>query len=177
MKNMKAKTENTFLLSVEQQLLVKQHTGLAMTIGKKYRNYIPDPAYSMKDLQQEACLGLCMAAHLFDPQRGINFETYAYTWCMKHVKEVLRREVNLSDYDAEYLEDQEDDAQAPEEHLERLEAAMRKLNDQERKIVSYVHGLSGQERNFSKIGQKLHLSSKRVKGIYEEAMIKLEQTL
>lgn len=174
---MKKKQDTLFSLSAEQQLLVEQHTSMAMKLGKKYRNSIKDPALTMEDLGQEACLGLCQAAAKFNPQNGVAFETYAYAWCLKYVIKAVGREMVMSEMDVELLTDEEEEEDDAELRLTRLNQAMKKLSPMERKVVSYAHGLHGEPMGFREIGRKLNLSAKRVQDIYENAMIQLEQTL
>ena len=97
---------------------IKQHDRLVRTIVNQYHVANVDP----EDLMQEGRIGLIEAAKRFDPNRGIQFASYASWWVRKyitlglsdygnavriskHAKDAMDRCVSLSFDDILYIED------------------------------------------------------------------------
>ena len=57
------------------EALVLSYTGLAKRIAKKYTGY----PVSVEDLQQEAILGLIVAVTKYNPDKKVQFSTFAYS--------------------------------------------------------------------------------------------------
>lgn len=73
-------------LTREQQALVVQCAGLVVAIGRSiYGRGTPIP----EDALSEGNVGLCRAATLFDPTRGVQFNTYAAWWIRAHMLEYV----------------------------------------------------------------------------------------
>ena len=61
--------------------LVKANLRFAISVAKQYQNN----GLPLEDLIQEANLGLCRAAELFDPTRGFKFISYAVWWIRQYI--------------------------------------------------------------------------------------------
>jgi RNA polymerase sigma-32 factor len=67
-------------------MLVMSYSGLAKKYASKYRGFAP-----IKDLCQEAMLGLLEAAHRFDPDRDFRLSTYAHWWIKAYIIDYVIR--------------------------------------------------------------------------------------
>jgi RNA polymerase sigma factor for flagellar operon FliA len=74
--------------------LIESHLGLVRHILGKLVAQLP-PGVDVENLESAATLGLVEAANKFDPERGIKFETYAYTRIRGAVLDELRRNCPL----------------------------------------------------------------------------------
>jgi RNA polymerase sigma factor for flagellar operon FliA len=74
--------------------LIESHLGLVRHILGKLVAQLP-PGVDVENLESAATLGLVEAANRFDPERGIKFETYAYTRIRGAVLDELRRNCPL----------------------------------------------------------------------------------
>ncbi len=74
--------------------LIESHIGLVRHILGKLVAQLP-PGVDVENLESAATLGLVEAANKFDPERGIKFETYAYTRIRGAVLDELRRNCPL----------------------------------------------------------------------------------
>jgi RNA polymerase sigma factor for flagellar operon FliA len=74
--------------------LIESHLGLVRHILGKLIAQLP-PGVDVENLESAATLGLVEAANKFDPERGIKFETYAYTRIRGAVLDELRRNCPL----------------------------------------------------------------------------------
>jgi len=63
--------EDIFCLTQKEKELVEENYGLIFSFLKKYN-------YSQEDWYDIAAIGLCKAAHSFNPEKGYKFSTYAY---------------------------------------------------------------------------------------------------
>ena len=61
--------------------LVRANLRFAISVAKQYQNN----GLPLEDLIQEANLGLCRAAELFDPTRGFKFISYAVWWIRQYI--------------------------------------------------------------------------------------------
>lgn len=80
-------------LTAQQQQLVADNQGLAISLVTQYVRQYPKLEYLREDLIQEALLGLAMAAEKFQEAKG-KFSTYAYFWMKAQVREYARRSLN-----------------------------------------------------------------------------------
>jgi len=71
--------------------LVTAYMRLAISMAAKYRRY----GAPMKDLIQEAGVGLMKAASKFDPDCGVRFSTYAVWWIKASIQEYVMRNWSL----------------------------------------------------------------------------------
>lgn len=55
----------------------KDHLGLAHHVARRMWSAKPWKYLELADVLQEACVGLCIAANLYDPKQGTAFATYA----------------------------------------------------------------------------------------------------
>ncbi|MEO9778589.1 MAG: RNA polymerase factor sigma-32 [Sedimentitalea sp.] len=67
--------------------LITAYMRLAISMAAKFRRY----GAPMKDLIQEAGLGLMKAADKFDPDRGVRFSTYAVWWIKASIQDYVMR--------------------------------------------------------------------------------------
>jgi RNA polymerase sigma factor (sigma-70 family) len=72
--------------------LLNQHRGLVGSIVKSYSG----KGLSDDDLFQEGMIGLMKAAHSYDPDKGMQFSSYAVYWIKKYILEALTREQRTS---------------------------------------------------------------------------------
>ncbi|MEY2552650.1 MAG: polymerase sigma-B factor, partial [Ilumatobacteraceae bacterium] len=66
--------------------LVERHMGLAAHIAKRFSR----PGGTEEDLRQVAMLGLVKAVDRFDPNRGVQFSTYATSTISGEIKRHFR---------------------------------------------------------------------------------------
>ncbi len=74
--------------------LIESHLGLVRHILGKLVAQLP-PGVDVENLESAGTLGLVEAANKFDPERGIKFETYAYTRIRGAILDELRRNCPL----------------------------------------------------------------------------------
>jgi RNA polymerase sigma factor for flagellar operon FliA len=74
--------------------LIESHLNLVRHILGKLVAQLP-PGVDVENLESAGTLGLVEAANKFDPQRGIKFETYAYTRIRGAILDELRRNCPL----------------------------------------------------------------------------------
>ncbi|HTU89395.1 MAG TPA: sigma-70 family RNA polymerase sigma factor [Gemmataceae bacterium] len=74
--------------------LIVEHLTLVRHLVGKLAAELP-PGVDMENLESAGVLGLVEAAHRFDPERGIQFKTYAYTRIRGAVLDELRRNCPL----------------------------------------------------------------------------------
>jgi RNA polymerase sigma factor for flagellar operon FliA len=74
--------------------LIESHLGLVRHILGKLVAQLP-PGVDVENLESAGALGLVEAANKFDPERGIKFETYAYTRIRGAILDELRRNCPL----------------------------------------------------------------------------------
>ena len=67
--------------------LITAYMRLAISMASKFKGY----GAPMKDLIQEAGLGLMKAADKFDPDRGVRFSTYAVWWIKASIQDYVMR--------------------------------------------------------------------------------------
>jgi RNA polymerase sigma factor (sigma-70 family) len=77
------------LSAAEQKKLVAAHLKLAQAAAAKARATMPDTV-ELADLIQEATIGLIGAARRFDPMKGEDFASYAYSRCLGAAKDYVR---------------------------------------------------------------------------------------
>lgn len=68
--------------------MLDEHSGLIYSMAKRYYN----KSVEFDDLIQAGNLGLLEAAQRFDPERGVEFSTYAYYWIRKCIKRAVATE-------------------------------------------------------------------------------------
>lgn len=82
--------------------LVARNVGLAFWVAKTYVAGRRLDGSDAEDLRQQAVLGLCRAADLYDPDEhpGIRFNTYARHWCLESIRRYARddRTIRLPAY-------------------------------------------------------------------------------
>jgi RNA polymerase primary sigma factor len=71
--------------------LVEHHLGLVRTVAAKYRDY----GLPFDDLVQEGSIGLLDAIDHFDPDRGVDFESYARFRVRRAIRNALTDQVRL----------------------------------------------------------------------------------
>lgn len=80
------------MLSPEQRRLVEANMGLARHIAWRFiRKGGRTPAADQADILGMAYVGLCEAAHRFDPSRGCRFSSYAFSFIWGAVAKYLKQ--------------------------------------------------------------------------------------
>ncbi len=74
--------------------LIVEHLSLVRHLVGKMAAELP-PGVDLDNLESAGVLGLVEAAHRFDPERGVQFKTYAYTRIRGAVLDELRRNCPL----------------------------------------------------------------------------------
>lgn len=67
--------------------IVLAHEPLVRSMAHKFAKYMP-----REDALQEGAIGLLVAAHKFDPDRGVRFSTFAMWWVKCHIMDALLEE-------------------------------------------------------------------------------------
>jgi RNA polymerase sigma-70 factor (ECF subfamily) len=105
-------------------------------LGRRY-------AAEVEDIAQEVFLKVFRSLHRFEPERGVKFSTWAYTFVRNHCFDVLKKRTlktsTLSaDEDHRANEPADSRAARPDAHLtnqelgDEIEAALQTLNEQQR---------------------------------------------
>lgn len=177
---MRYKKYNILPLTLDQQKLVEKHIKYAYKICMKYAELGRDRGIPQEDIEQEACMGLCIAASLFNPEKDADFVTYAFVWCKKLVLEAIsNKSFTTVEDDVERLEDIRGDVAEEEDSYEaevsrKVDRLLSILNDKERQIVCSVFGIDCEKKSFKRIAKDLDITPMRVHQIYDVAMGKLE---
>lgn len=181
-------------LDETQRKLVEDNLNLATVMSKQYASVGVLRGVPVEDLQQDACVGLCIAAQSYDPSKGADFRTYAFGWCRKYILQALKDEALLPFEDLDEGADIEemtraidvidDDADMDEDPVLRVAAYLEVLGQRERRVVGLVYGIAcGQPHradrdrvpmSFKEIADQLHLHPETVRRIYHQAMAKIE---
>lgn len=178
-------------LTKAQQQLVTENIPLAMNLGKKYAGLGNYKGIPVKDLQQEACYGLCVAArrwkaHADTPKEegleaAATFQTYAFIWCVKFIMmaidDVPANTMVDKDVDTVAIEEDDDEQALAEERARKVEAMLAVLNRHEKKVVRLLYGFDGESKDFYEIAKLMHIHVARVHQIYEKARTKMEWSL
>lgn len=74
-----------------KQRVILANIGLARKAAFKYYRELSNPNLDVRDLFQEALIGINRAVELFDPDRGYTFSTYAHNWIQQAIVGYLRK--------------------------------------------------------------------------------------
>jgi RNA polymerase sigma factor (sigma-70 family) len=74
-----------------KQRVILANVGLARQAAFKYYRELSNPNLDVRDLFQEALIGINRAVELFDPDRGYTFSTYAHNWIQQAIVGYLRK--------------------------------------------------------------------------------------
>ncbi|HEY7471189.1 MAG TPA: sigma-70 family RNA polymerase sigma factor [Gemmatimonadota bacterium] len=171
--------------------LVRSNLRFVVSVSKRYQDFgVPLP-----DLIAEGNVGLVRAAHLFDPNRGVRFISYAVWWIRQAIHRVLkensriaRRTIRLEaplfdDDDAVSSVFDADAAPSAEERtLDRargraIRRAIATLEPRERNVLGLYFGLDGsQPLTLEEIGTIYGLSRERIRQIKERGLGRLRNT-
>ncbi|HUF89923.1 MAG TPA: RNA polymerase sigma factor RpoD/SigA [Gemmatimonadota bacterium] len=177
-------------MAVDQ--LVRANLRFVVSVAKRYQNLgVPLP-----DLIAEGNVGLVRAAHMFDPERGVKFISYAVWWIRQAILRSLddhsrtaRRTTPLDEplFDddegslTEFLEDP--DAPDPLERTldvvrsREILRAISTLEPREARVLRLYYGLDGdQPLTLEEIGSIFGLSRERIRQIKERALGRLRRT-
>lgn len=135
-------------LTTQQQELVTANLGLAYQWGRwlasKFNTIDPD------DAVQTATIGLCQAAHTFDPSRGTKFCTHAVWRIRSRLEWLTRRQVKvdrrypLADIDPDRLESK--DRRATLHQQVFIEELLAVLTSRQRLVIEHLYGLNGRDQ-------------------------------
>jgi RNA polymerase primary sigma factor len=166
--------------------LVRSNLRFVVSVAKRYQNLgVPLP-----DLIAEGNVGLVRAAHLFDPERGVRFISYAVWWIRQAILRALddhsRSARRTTPLEAPLFEDDEPTrgdslqdlgaADPMERTLEgfltaEVRRAVASLEPREAKVLRLYYGLDGsQPLTLEEIGSAFGLSRERVRQIKERAL-------
>ena len=169
--------------------LVRSNLRFVVSVAKRYQNLgVPLP-----DLIAEGNVGLVRAAHLFDPERGVRFISYAVWWIRQAILRTLdeqtrttRRttplETSLSEEDDPSRSSSLRDPLSPDPMELTLDAflslevrrAMASLAPREVRVLRLYYGLDGsQPLTLEEIASVFGLSRERVRQIKERALGRL----
>ena len=171
-------------LSEEQRRLVEQHIAYAMNLGIRFREAGLVKGIPCEDLQQESCIGLCVAAMKYDAEKGANFQTYMHYWCVRYIKRAIKHEGCAIDEDVECIPDSitDDDDEPQKEKEARVASLIKVLNEQEKKVICLIYALPyckdvicTEPKDFREVAEILNLKSARVHLIYDRAVMKMER--
>ena len=176
------------LVAVDQ--LVCANLRFVVSVAKRYQNLgVPLP-----DLIAEGNVGLFRAAHLFDPERGVKFISYAVWWIRQAILRSLddhtrtaRRMIPLEEplFDDGSLVQFLEDTGAPDPMERTLEAGRSReitrvigsLDPRETRVLRLYYGLEGdQPLTLEEIGSIFGLSRERIRQIKERALGRLRKT-
>lgn len=171
-------------LNEAQRRLVEKHIAYAMNLGIRFREAGLAKGISCEDLQQESCIGLCVAARKYDAEKSANFQTYMHYWCVRYIKRAIKHEGCAIDEDVECIPDSiadnEDEAQKEKEA--RVASLIKVLNQQEKKVICLIYALPyckdvicNEHKDFIEVAEIMNLKSARVHQIYDKAMTKMER--
>jgi len=85
----KFKTKKPLIDKKEQNRLVLDNEGFAITVANRYQGIGRKFGLSFEDLKQECNLGFVIASQRWDPNRGVKFVTYAGIWARKCIMDAL----------------------------------------------------------------------------------------
>jgi len=174
--------------------LIKSHLRLVVKIATRYNSReVP-----FEDLFSEGIVGLIRAADRFDPDRGVRFSTYARAWIRAQILRCLERSYfsaaapcndawlfrqEIEEEDLHQLADSGDGpenivavAEEREARRDLLSAALSKLSDRERFIVTNRH-LTDRPSSYVELGRAIGLSQERARQIEREACRKLQSSM
>lgn len=171
--------------------------------AKKYKGH----GVPLEDLISEGNLGLIHAFDKFDTTKNVKFISYAVWWIDEYMHDFIKRRNKTDDYETtddfmsisvvekNLVYDKEDevvkigdtvmsnmdDMVQSEKQKEAKEIAyniLDKLQDREREIIEYYFGLNGKkELNLKEIGEKLNLSTERVRQLKSKSLLKLKSEM
>jgi len=154
------------------------HLGLVHSVAKRY-TWACGVALEPADLVQLGTLGLLRAVQKFDPDRGVQFSTYAMYWIrqailrgIKNQRRLVRVPIYQRDYPSEVLSSNTDRlSSAPTQETTTLaNEALRVINDKRLELVvrERADGWTQLE-----IAERLGLSKQRIQQLEREARKKV----
>lgn len=171
--------------------LVNVHLRLVVNIAKKYKGMNVD----MNDLISEGNLGLITAIERFDTEKGVRLCSYAKWWIAKYILESLgtknkqeENELRFTDIKTEHDDDSNEDYADDTNILtdiesedcnvmhyqEIVDSLLNTLDDRSKFVMERYYGLNNTEQlSISEIGEKLGISTERVRQIKNRAMMTL----
>jgi len=87
--------------------LIVEHHMFAISLARKLARTKGLTGLEEQDLCSAACLGLCEAAHRFDPENGASFKTFAYLRIHGAMVDLARESNGISRYTFKKLRDAE----------------------------------------------------------------------
>ena len=136
-----------------------------------------DTLITVEDLQQEAWIGLILAAERYDAKRS-KFTTFAYTYIrghvMRYITKVTRNKPLQVDEDATLLDDRvfEDNSVEREDFMETV---FDKVADQEHSELLHEHFILG--KSFRQIARETEVSHVAIANRVNKLLDVLEQRL
>lgn len=168
-----------------QAALVQSNLRLGVAIAKRYI----EREFDLLDLIQQANLGLMEAAKRWDPERG-KFSTYAVFWIRSSISRSFvgatyqkrRRFATVEDLRRLHYGSLTE-TESAEELMEReatwaeIRAAVMRLCDREREVITRHYGLNGEPESLTDIAREWGLSRERLRQVKERGLDHLRQLL
>lgn len=129
------------LSSDERELLVSKNLRIAYFLARKFDGH----GMELEDLEQEAALGLCAAALVFDPAEypSANFGTYARDYVKRYLTEAVARHVRFQALSLSYDVPDACPSAAQDRMVSEVWDALEILSPRERMVVVRRFGLDG----------------------------------
>ncbi len=170
--------------------LTRAHLKFVVSVATQYRGLGLD----LFDLINEGNMGLIRAARKYDPDKGVQFISYAVWWIRQSIGDALsaaqkERDLataslndargndrsTLADYIADEEAEQADSRVISPIHQDRIQRAMQDLLPREREVIARSFGFNGSPMTMAEIGEEMGLSRNRVRQIRKNAFKKLKK--
>ncbi len=170
--------------------LTRAHLKFVVSVATQYRGLGLD----LFDLINEGNMGLIRAARKYDPDKGVQFISYAVWWIRQSIGDALsaaqkERDLataslndargndrsTLADYIADEEAEQADSRVISPIHQDRIQRAMQDLLPREREVIARSFGFNGSPKTMAEIGEEMGLSRNRVRQIRKNAFKKLKK--
>jgi len=175
----------------EQEKLVTQNMGYAITLARQYKSDI----LSTDDLISEGAIGLMKAAEKYDASRGKPFVTFAAPYIRRAIETAigkLENDIDVRSTDESLpigsrnnftllnvLEDPDSPRADAEVERATLSDDMLRginvLNKREQQVIKHYFGVETEHQTMAEIAQQMGLKRERVRQIRDTALRKLRK--
>ena len=182
---------------------IKKNDRLVRVIVKQFKVV----GEGKKDLMQEGRIGLIEAAKRYDPNMGVQFESYASWWVRKYMREWMLNNsqiVRLSCKTEDYYKPLTEDIETPlyeedgdlicyadiltdgttietdlirQEELQWLKEAIEKLSAREQQVIRKIYGIGQKKVPQKQIAKQLGITPMTVWRIQDAALKKMKKML